>query len=109
MIAGNQVGYNGIVTSNAPGAQCAGSFAGSGGVVVEDQPGTDCSITGGTTEPADALIGILADNGGPTQTVELLSRSPAIGFAGSCSPTDQRGVARPITGCDSGAFERAGP
>ena len=51
----------------------------------------------------------LADNGGPTQTLALLSGSPAIDAGGGriCPETDQRGVARPQGEfCDIGAFER---
>ena len=55
---------------------------------------------------------MLGDNGGPTQTIKLLDGSPAIGAvtgtgdeAGLCGGFDQRGVARPATGCDAGAFE----
>ncbi len=54
----------------------------------------------------------LADNGGPTQTNALPPGSLAIDAAGNsaCSPTDQRGFARPVFGgtalrCDVGAFE----
>jgi carbohydrate binding protein with CBM11 domain len=56
-----------------------------------------------------ALLGPLADNGGPTPTHALLDGSPAIDTAdaGLCPATDQRGVARPQgPGCDVGAFER---
>jgi CSLREA domain-containing protein len=58
---------------------------------------------------ADAMLGPLQDNGGPTETHALLAGSPAID-AGSpaCPPpaTDQRGVARPQgTDCDIGAVE----
>jgi hypothetical protein len=46
---------------------------------------------------ADAKLGALADNGGPTQTHALLAGSPAIDAAdAAASPaTDQRGVHRP--------------
>ena len=58
---------------------------------------------------ADALIGPLAANGGPTPTHALLDGSPALDAAdiAACPRTDQRGVRRPQgSGCDSGAFER---
>jgi CSLREA domain-containing protein len=56
---------------------------------------------------ADARLGPLQDNGGPTETQALLSGSPAIDAGGtSCPATDQRGVARPQgAACDIGAFE----
>ena len=54
----------------------------------------------------------LADNGGPTQTLKLLSGSPAFGrdsdcldAAGDPVTADQRGRPRPATHCDAGAFE----
>jgi hypothetical protein len=54
------------------------------------------------------LLGPLADNGGPTQTMALLPGSPAIG-AGVAVPgvtTDQRGVPRPQGRApDIGAFQ----
>ena len=64
----------------------------------------------GTTDQAstDALLGILADNGGPTLTHALGVGSPAVDTATAvaCPATDQRGVARPQgAGCDVGAFE----
>jgi CSLREA domain-containing protein len=53
-------------------------------------------------------LGLLGENGGPTQTVPLLAGSPAInnGVEG-CPTTDQRGYAR-VGICDSGAYEFGG-
>jgi uncharacterized repeat protein (TIGR01451 family) len=53
-------------------------------------------------------LGMLASNGGVTQTDALLAGSPAIGDAitGSCPVTDERGVVRPAA-CDAGAFQTA--
>lgn len=67
----------------------------------------------GTAEsPIDPLLGPLAANGGPTQTMALGASSPAIDAipAEECtSSADQRGVARPQgAGCDIGSFERGG-
>ena len=56
----------------------------------------------------DPKLASLADNGGPTPTMVLLSDSPAIdaGEDTSCPATDQRGVTRPQgAACDIGAFE----
>lgn len=61
----------------------------------------------------DAGLGSLADNGGPTQTMALLSGSAAIDAipagtngCGTTIITDQRGWVRPPgTPCDVGAFE----
>jgi predicted outer membrane repeat protein len=60
----------------------------------------------------DALIGPLADNGGPTFTHALLSGSPAIDTADDafCTGTDQRGITRPQgIHCDVGSFELSIP
>jgi hypothetical protein len=76
------------------------------------------SITGSPLT-ADPLLGPLADNGGPTQTMALGAGSPAID-AGSAFglATDQRGQPRPFVfaalahpgdGSDIGAFELQGP
>ena len=55
---------------------------------------------------ADALVAPLADNGGPTQTMALMSGSPAIntGTATGAPATDQRGLPR-FGAVDKGAFE----
>ena len=103
LLAGNAVGASGN------GSQCAGAFTGQNGNVVQLQSGTACAITGSITEPVDAPIGPLAENGGPTKTVALLDGSAPIGFAESCPPKDQREFPRPAADCDSGAFEHQGP
>jgi hypothetical protein len=63
---------------------------------------------------ADAMLGPLQDNGGPTETHDLLPGSPAIdaGDSAGCPAADQRGEARPFDGdydgvsdCDIGAVE----
>jgi CSLREA domain-containing protein len=77
---------------------------------------TGCTITnlqssdqvGTSGSPINPLLGPLANNGGPTQTMALLAGSPAInaGNNGTCATTDQRGFARPAgVNCDIGAFE----
>jgi CSLREA domain-containing protein len=58
---------------------------------------------------ADPMLGSLASNGGSTQTMALLTGSPAIdaGDDASCPAADQRGVTRPYgTHCDIGAYEK---
>ena len=61
----------------------------------------------------DPLLGPLASNGGPTQTMALGLGSPAIDqvpVGTSCPATDQRGVPRPQgPACDIGAFEAPPP
>lgn len=99
LIAGNTVGSSGT------GPQCAGSSF-NGGFNVATALTAECP---NAANVADALIGPLADNGGPTKTVKLLSGSPAVGVASGCPARDQRGVERPAEDCDVGAFERRGP
>jgi hypothetical protein len=71
----------------------------------------DTSCPGVNTNP---LLGALADNGGPTETMLPGAGSSAIGLvpSGSCSPSlDQRGDSRPGSGksaCDAGAVETGG-
>ncbi len=95
-----------------------GSFTGSNNLVVYDATGT---LNGndnllGVTDPG---IGLLANNGGPTQTIALLAGSPAIDAGSNAlavDPTtgdplayDQRGAGFPriVNGTvDIGAFER---
>jgi hypothetical protein len=68
------------------------------------------NLSGTSLKKTDPLVGSLADNGGPTQTIALQTNSPAINIIPSAvSPaTDQRGVPRPqpLGGLsDIGAYE----
>jgi hypothetical protein len=74
-------------------------------------PGTkDVAATSDGNKPTalEAILSPLADNGGGTQTYALPAGSPAIDLDAACSTgltTDQRGITRPATGCDAGAYE----
>lgn len=75
--------------------------------------GALCGFTPMAHDQVGAVPGldILADNGGPTETMRLVNGSPALDAIppGECGgiPTDQRLVPRPQgAGCDIGAFER---
>jgi CSLREA domain-containing protein len=97
---------------------CGGSFY--GGSIVSDgyniDVGNTCGFSAtGDQHNADPLLAALADNGGFTKTLALLSGSLAInagnpatpiGSGGTCEVTDQRGTTRPQgPSCDIGAFE----
>jgi hypothetical protein len=73
----------------------------------------------GDLNNTDPKLGQLGNYGGPTQTIPLLAKSPAIDAgnpygctdgSGKLLKTDQRGKPRPDredkTGCDMGAYER---
>lgn len=101
---------NTIIANSLLGSNCSGTIA-NGGNNIDD--GTSCGwgSTKGSKSSTNPLLGPLADNGGPTQTMALLSGSPAVDGVTSnvpngCPATDQRGVSRPIgLRCDIGAFE----
>ena len=99
---------------SAPSLACSAPLAPSGGYnIVSD---TTCGLTGtGDHQGTDALLGSLANNGGPTLTQLPGTGSAAIdavpvGTAGLCDgtvATDQRGVTRPTgTACDIGSVEQ---
>ena len=88
---------NSIVTDGG----CTGGVTDGGGNV-QDQPG----LCAAGFHDGDPALFALADNGGATPTHEIRAGSAARGIATTnCLPTDQRGVARPATGCDAGAFQ----
>lgn len=74
----------------------------------------DASCGGGAnlTGTGAGVAVLLADNGGPTQTLRLAAGSPAVAAAADCSDvygnalgTDQRGSPRPPQNCDAGAYD----
>lgn len=104
---------NTIVAGNTNG-DCSGSIRSAGHNLSSD--GTCGLAEPGDLENAGPKLAPLADNGGPTQTHNLLAESPAIDAAdnAACPTMDQRGVGRPVDGnsdgvavCDIGAYEAA--
>jgi hypothetical protein len=107
---------NSIVANNS-GGNCSGTMTSKGYNLSSDKT---CNFNGaGDLNNADPKLGILGNHGGPTQTMPLLSGSPAIdaGNPSGCTDgrghllkTDQRGEPRPDkedkSGCDMGAYER---
>jgi hypothetical protein len=79
---------------------------GTGSNLPPGNPGPNGNIVGTTSQPIDPLLGPLANNGGPTQTMALDAGSPAIdtGTSVGAPTTDQRGDPRG-TPPDIGAYE----
>lgn len=113
VLAGNTVGPPGAGTN----FQCLGAFT-SQGFNLRSTADTGCMGFTGTGDVAsvDPLLGTLGSNGGPLQTIPLLTGSPAInagnpvtvgGAFPACPATDQRGLPRGGGAgvCDIGAFE----
>ena len=101
---------NTIVANSPSDGQCGGT----NGVPITDggynlDSGTSCGFgtANNSLSGVDPMLGVLADNGGPTKTHALLEGSPAIDKGNSFgATTDQRGVARPQGAApDIGAFE----
>ena len=116
-IGGTAALKNSIVADSPTGANCAGTMTSEGYNLSSD---SSCNFTGpGDMNNTDPKLGTLGNYGGPTETIPLLSGSPAIdaGNPSGCTDsqghllrTDQRGVPRPdkedTGGCDMGAYER---
>jgi hypothetical protein len=104
------IGNLGMVVSN--GFNLIGDNTGVAAEFPAGNPNANNDIVGTAGTPIDPLLGPLADNGGPTETHELLTGSPAIdtGDPAFTGPPDfdQRGMGFPriINGIvDIGAFE----
>jgi len=102
-------GAGGSGNCSSPGGLSAGTSRGHN---VETD--TTCFARASADLVGDPLLGALQDNGGPTDTMALAAKSPAIDFGdnSACPSTDQRGQSRPVDGgtgrgaiCDVGAFE----
>ena len=98
-----------IIADSTAGANCTGTTTDQGFNLSSDGS-CGFSVANHSLPNTDPLLAALADNGGPTQTMALQAGSPAIGAGGTaCPPTDQRGAARPSSGCDIGAVELTVP
>jgi hypothetical protein len=72
--------------------------------LLQDTSGTSGLDPANNLLNVDPLLGTLAYNGGPTQTISIQIGSPAIGQGQTPLTTDQRGVARKASP-DIGAYE----
>jgi len=94
---------NSILATNAPGGNAYGTITDGGKNI-----SSDSSLSGTSKKNTDAKLGPLADNGGPTETMALLTGSPAIdaGDDNAAPDVDQRGEPRPAgVKTDIGAYE----
>ena len=104
-----------IVSGNhAPGGteqDCAGASSPALNSIGSNVVGQRACVTGlqsGDVVTKNPGLLPLANNGGPTQTLGLTAKSPAIDRGGyNCPATDQRGEPRSAASCDAGAYERA--
>ena len=115
---GEMLLMNTIVANNPDGGDCTGPITTDFGYNLADDAtcgftaATSLSNTNAALEPAG-----LANNGGPTLTINLLAGSPAIdaipfgtNLCGTTNTADQRGTTRPVNGrCDIGAVEVTSP
>ncbi len=110
-LAGGGLNLRGsILAANVGGgavSNCSGGGYGSGGRNIETA--SSCGMSAGTGDlvNTDPLLGPLRFNGGPTQTHQPLTTSPALNaIPDGCPASDQRGFVRPVAGlCDIGAVE----
>jgi Ca2+-binding RTX toxin-like protein len=96
---------NTVVGPAGDGGNCdGGQPSDDGGNLEQDPNGRPCGFA-----IASLGLGPLSDNGGPTRTEALGAHSPAVdaGRATVCPRSDQRGVPRRGSACDSGAYEFA--
>ncbi len=123
IVAGNFSGTGSTRDDISGAIDAASSFnlIGDGTNMTGITNGTNSNQVGSSVSPIDALLGLLANNGGPTQTHALLPGSPAINAGGNAAITnppftgsdftDQRGTGfdRIVnTTVDIGAFESRG-
>ncbi len=119
ILAGNSETAPGPVPGTFIGitGECSGTVNSVGFNLMQNFNTSNCTVTGVMPPLVDPKLGLLADNGGPTDTHALLAGSPAIdaGDPAGCTDntgarltTDQRGLRRPWAPggrCDIGAFE----
>ena len=110
----NLTATNTIFANNTP-ANCGDTSFTSASYNLSSDASCNFSGTGNLVN-VNPLLGALASNGGPTQTMALTAGSPAIDAgspnasgADACATVDQRNAGRPKgPRCDIGAFEVAG-
>ena len=117
--AGSSANVGGTIFANNTGGNCGNGYEIiDWGYNLEDDAGASCGFSSANHDlvGVNPVLGPLANNGGPTETMSVQSGSPAIDYipAGvphalcTASGADQRGFPRPDAGesiCDVGAYE----
>jgi len=113
IIAGNSLAPGSFGTASGP--DLSGTITTGGHNLIGTTDGATITLGPGDRVNPIPLLGTLGNYGGPTQTIPLLTGSPAIGHgdltictqsgAGHVNTLDQRRFARPTTLCAIGAFE----
>ena len=114
-VSGATVIQNSIVAQNIGGPDTSGNFSSQGHNLIgnaDDATGfTGSDLKGTTAAPLNAMLGTLANNGGPTETHALLAGSPALDAGdnalavdtdNNALTTDQRGTGRIADSDDAG-------
>jgi Ca2+-binding RTX toxin-like protein len=106
---GSAVLTNTIIVSSSGGCTvpAGDSTVQDGGGNISDN---GCGTIAATPNAASGLLALAqnpcATGVACTPTIELAETSPALGVAATCGQSlDQRGVSRPATACDAGAYE----
>jgi hypothetical protein len=110
---GGMLNYSNTILANSISVSDCVSYGSIGTNVnnLVEKNGTSPNGCGTPALTSDPMLGSLAENGGPTQTMALLAGSPAINAGNdiTCEAVDQRGVIRPQgSHCDIGAYEANG-
>ena len=107
--AGSAITFSNSVVSGLCDTSSDGEILSTGGNVESTGHSCGFSLSDDADDVAAVTLALLAagDHGGSTATSFFGAGSPAIDGAhdADCLLEDQRGAARPVAGCDSGAVE----
>ena len=111
--SGNPLLLRNTIIANSTGGNCGAGLQDGGGNLSDD---ASCGFTAATSlNSTAAQLGVLANNGGPTQTIAPLTGSPAIDQGvntaaidanGAALATDQRGTGFPRISPSGGTVDR---